>query len=496
MDNQNANLNYFSNALIQNALTVVPVRRCRFCIGPEWNRYEVCRGTFWVPNGVTAAATQYLSIPLLVQATTTEQLVLSGDGRSKYGLVADCRRGTVQRRCRKSGGVYGFLAGSREPAGECRRFGWSNHSGVRQLQRQSGVFYRCEFACRWRAIYRASNRRVLEAGYRYSSYSEGFKTKYPCSGWNINSVQDVRLRASYQRAVRAPNILELFTPQAVLLDGSTDPCAGATPLGTPVVPPRSWGVSGTILRSHCRQPCRSIQRLTGGNPNLTPEKSDTYSVGLVFQPTFLPHLTASLDWFDIKVEDTIGGIGADTILSNCLSSGSATSVFCQAEHRDASGSLWRSPQGYVVDTNVNFGSLSTKGIDLKVNYRQDLTGLGSLNFARGDLLKSSTRWPSHDRGPAYDCTGFFGTVCGASNPSWRHVFNTTWSTPWDGLDVTLRWRYIGSVNSELTSADPQLSGKALPLTSHISAYNYLDLTAQFALYKTVRLQLGVNNLTG
>ena len=75
----------------------------------------------------------------------------------------------------------------------------------------------------------------------------------------------------------------------------------------------------------------------GGNPQLQPEKSDTYSVGLVFQPTFVSHLTASVDWFDIKVADAIGPVGADTILANCITSGSATSAYCLAVHRDATG---------------------------------------------------------------------------------------------------------------------------------------------------------------
>src|SRR5262249_51262544 len=65
----------------------------------------------------------------------------------------------------------------------------------------------------------------MDLGYRYSSYSEGFKTNTFKMGMQWEPIQDVRFRASFQRAVRAPNILELFAPQAVGLDGSTDPCA-------------------------------------------------------------------------------------------------------------------------------------------------------------------------------------------------------------------------------------------------------------------------------
>jgi iron complex outermembrane receptor protein len=97
-------------------------------------------------------------------------------------------------------------------------------------------------------------------------------------------------------------------------------------------------------------------------------------------------------------------------------------------------------------------------------------------------------------GPSYECKGYFGATCGAANPDWRHVLNATWSTPWDGLDLTARWRYIGSDTTELLNPSPQLAGTAFAPTSKIAAYNYLDLTAAFNLAKNVRMQVGVNNV--
>ena len=120
--------------------------------------------------------------------------------------------------------------------------------------------------------------------------------------------------------------------------------------------------------------------------------------------------------------------------------------------------------------------------------------LGSATFSfEGTELKALQIQPLTN-GPSYDCVGFYGSTCGATNAKWRHVFNTTWATPWDAMDITFRWRYIGAADSEYTSSNPQLAGGFLPANDHIPAYNYFDLSASFAITKVVRLQLGVNNL--
>jgi outer membrane receptor protein involved in Fe transport len=220
--------------------------------------------------------------------------------------------------------------------------------------------------------------------------------------------------------------------------------------------------------------------------------SDTYSFGFLLQPRIVPNLTISADYFDIKIKGRISGIGADTIINQCIATHDPT--LCGLIHRDAGGTLWRSPTGFIVDTTINTGSLATKGVDVKGSYRLGMNNVGSLLFGlEGTYLKSLETQPLPS-GPSYDCVGFYGTTCGASNPKWRHVLNTTWSTPWDAMDITLRWRYIGSAESQQLSSNPQLTGNPLPLTAHIPAYNYVDLSASFAITKVVRLQLGVNNI--
>src|SRR5262249_55202491 len=143
----------------------------------------------------------------------------------------------------------------------------------------------------------------VDAGYRWSDYSEGFKTNTYKAGLEWAPLQDFRIRASYQRAVRAPNVNELFLPQAVGLDGTADPCAGPTPQATQAqcvlagVPAAQYGSIGANSAGQ-------YNGNLGGNPNLKPEKSDTYSAGVVITPRWVENLNVSIDYFDIKVKDT------------------------------------------------------------------------------------------------------------------------------------------------------------------------------------------------
>ena len=169
-------------------------------------------------------------------------------------------------------------------------------------------------------------------------------------------------------------------------------------------------------------------------------------------------------------------------------------LFCSGIHRDPNGSLFRTTAGFITDANVNFGSLTTRGIDAKVNYRLPIDSYGSVLFNLEGTRLMNLGKEVLTGGPSYDCAGYFGATCGAPNAKWRHVLNTTWATPWSGFDLTARWRFLSGTDSEQISQNPQLAGNALPLTQHIKPYSYLDLSADVSLYKMFRLQLGVNNV--
>ena len=509
VDVANANLNYTGNPLMQQALNVLPVgtNGAPACGGPTGTTTPlVAPGTgfavnascvpwnIWKSGGVTQKALNFISLPLTEQGSTTEYVVsgsVTGDF-GKYGVKLPTADQGLQA---NFGAEYrqensNYLPDYEEQQGNGGGVGGptvpiSGGFSVRELFTE----LRLPLAQHLPGAEDLS----LEGGYRYSAYSEGFKTDTYKLGLEWAPVRDVRFRGSYQRAVRAPNIGELFSPQSVGLDGSVDPCAGSHPTASASAC-AATGVRPGQYGNIASNPANQYNGFLGGNPNLQPETADTYTVGFVLQPQVIPNLTLSVDYFNIKIQGVIAPIGGNTIINNCVAT--LQPQFCSLIHRDAFGSLWLTPQGFITDTVVNEGDLRTKGIDVKGSYRQPLPQLGSLLFSLEGTYTQSLQTNPLAGQSGYDCVGFFGSTCGGANPRWRHVANVTWSTPWDALDLNLRWRFIGPNRSEQTSTNTFLAGSPYLPLSHIPAYNYLDLTASFNLYKNVRMMLGVNNIAG
>jgi len=348
----------------------------------------------------------------------------------------------------------------------------------------------------------------LGAGYRYSHYQVPGTAANP-NGNSFNTdtykfegawapVRDIRFRASYNRAVRAPNVSELFVAQSVALDGSTDPCAGAAVgglvNGNTAAQCARTGVTAAQFGNIVANPASQYNGLQGGNPLLTPEIATTITAGVVIQPSIIPGLALTIDWFDIKVNNQIARIGADLILGQCIQS----NLFCGQVHRDAQGSLWRSPNGFVVDTRLNAGRLSTRGIDFGFSYTHGLGRIGSLNLnSVGTWLDRLVTDPVGP--PNFDCTGYEGAICGTPSPRWRAKTRLTLTTP-DGIGLSLQWRYFSAVQRDTVSTDPGLGGTAgsatncRPADCRIAAQNYIDVTMTARIGDHYNFRIGVNNV--
>lgn len=333
----------------------------------------------------------------------------------------------------------------------------------------------------------------LNGSYRNSDYSTGKSADTYGIGLDWAPLQDVKFRASYQQAVRAANILELFDAQAVgLYDNDADPCAGVTPIRSLEECART-GVTaaqyGRIIDSTAQQ----YNALFGGNPDLDPETSKSTTFGLVFTPTFLENFSMTLDYFNIEVEDAIDFVAPTDTLEQCLDSGDP--LYCDLITRDQLGTLWATPQARIVATNINIGGRETSGWDFSANYRQRLGSFGAL-----DLNFIGTKLDEFivDNIPGltpYDCAGLYGSgSCGTPLPEWRHKLRATWATPWN-LDLSLTWRFFDSVTFERASNQPRLAGTFNEVDRKLDSQNYLDFVGSYTFMESYTFRLGINNLT-
>ncbi len=319
----------------------------------------------------------------------------------------------------------------------------------------------------------------LDLGYRWSDYSTDVQTDTykVAAGWA--PVASLKFRASFNHAVRAANIRELFRPQGIgLFDMTTDVCATATPSRTLEECARTGvtaGQYGTIADS----PAGQYNQITGGNPDLQPEESDTYSFGLVWTPEFADGLAITLDYFDIEVEGAIAGIGSEEILNSCYETGD--SFFCGLVNRGpATGTLWLGNDN-VVNTDINTGFFATAGLDYTIDYSFDIGDMGSLNFNNIGTLVDSWEQQATPNSDVVSCEGTWGGVCGSPNFELVNNFRVTWLTPWD-LALSGAWRYMSEVEDNDDTAD-------------FDAQNYLDVSAVWDVTEMISLRAGINNVT-
>jgi len=351
---------------------------------------------------------------------------------------------------------------------------------------------------------------TITGGYRYSNYhvaGNSFNTDTYKLQAELAPIPDIRFRASYNRAVRAPNIVELFFPQSLGLSGTVDPCAGSTPVGT-LAQCQLTGVTAAKYGSVSSNPANQYNGLFGGNQNLLPEKADTWTAGVILQPRFIPGLALTADYFNIKVKNLISAPSFSGVLNGCMGIGGATQdlTLCDLIHRNtATQSLWQGSDpataGYVILKNRNFSGvgLFTKGFDFQGNYSRRLGGLGTMNIAYVGTYVTKLGSPT-DSQP--------GTFAGSTpSPKYRHTLRVGLTMP-NGLGISARWRHFSGVNCDWqtqsecsVTIDPDGKAGLLPPERHplpgnqrLSAQDFFDLTFTARLAQRLNLRIGANNI--
>ena len=211
----------------------------------------------------------------------------------------------------------------------------------------------------------------------------------------------------------------------------------------------------------------------------------------------------SIDWFDIKIRDSIRGFGADAILADCKVNATATSTpaTCGLVNRDPGGSLWLTSGGYVIDLPSNRGSQQTRGLEFNGSYIQPVGEAGKLTLTFNGTYLDAYKVNNGLTQP-YDCAGLYGPVCskggtvssGAPLPRWRHKARLGWQLP-SGIGLSAQWRYIGSVRAETTVNNQSLKGaNNFNPGLRIPVFSYFDLAANATVATGFNFRIGVNNL--
>jgi iron complex outermembrane recepter protein len=351
----------------------------------------------------------------------------------------------------------------------------------------------------------------LELGARYSEYEHAGKVDSFKIGadWQLNDT--LRFRVMYQSSVRAPDLAEAFEEERISngsyapFDSSDDLCSASNdPVGNGNTDACiATGLPANLVGVFEAQIQFPTQFTSGGNTSLTPETAETVTAGVIISPQATPKWQFSFDYYDLNVEDEIGGINIDLA---CFDAANVDHLFCDRITRDSSPA-----GGYNVsavdERTINKGVLRTSGVDTQITYATDLPDFLAIGNNSADLVVNST-WThmleKSGQNTAFstvvDCAGYFGWPCNNSNNgnTWpTDRVTTTFNYASGNLNLHLMWQWIDEVkNSAPLGVDIFGYPEPVLATPKVSQRNYLDLGIGYQVTDNIIGRLSIANITG
>lgn len=289
---------------------------------------------------------------------------------------------------------------------------------------------------------------------RVTDYSTSGRVETWKAGANYQPVDDIRLRATLSRDIRAANINELFSGQNQLFNTITNPLTN---------------VALTTLQ------------LTGGNPNLRPERSKSFTGGVVYQPEWLPGFRASVDHFSFKIKDAITSLSGQQIVDGCLVV--KQDNLCSAITFDANNVITR-----VQATLVNAARSTAKGLDFEAMYSFDLDeakiSVRGLATYIDELTVTSNGITTNYAGTV-GSTGTLGPAGGI--PKWRGTLSADYTAGVYALGAVLRYVDGGKLNVGY------VEGVDIPDNS-VPSRTYVDINGKVTVTDAVEIYGAIDNL--
>jgi outer membrane receptor protein involved in Fe transport len=345
-----------------------------------------------------------------------------------------------------------------------------------------------------------ANELTLSAAGRYADYKGATGGVFAHNlGVDWAPIDSLRFRVGKARAVRAPNLADLFSAQGQnFAPAPNDPCSA-----------RNIGTGSATRAANCAAAGRpagydfvhtaSLEIVSGGNPELKEETADSLTAGFVFRPTFLPGFSLSADYFDIDIEDVITAPTAQDIINACYDAADLNNQFCAlfTRYGPAGGPNGEDPfritEGSLQQTLLNYAQSTSRGVDLEAAYGHDI-GIGQL---QSRLVYTRTLQRDDFLNPA-DPARPDRILAELGDP--KHAFNLNTELRRGPLTVGYELRYLGKMllnNAEdffSVGGDPPQNADFADRREFPSVI-YHDLRAAYDFSNALNFYVGVDNLT-
>ncbi|MCJ9430444.1 TonB-dependent receptor [Kordiimonas marina] len=324
----------------------------------------------------------------------------------------------------------------------------------------------------------------------YSTAGSNFTYK---AGLNWTLSEDIRFRATYGRAVRAPNIGEVFQPESQTFGSISDPCSydnldnDATVAANRRANCAALGLDvGTFF-----DPTQAASKpgYLRGNPDVGPETADTITIGTVLTPRFLKGFSLSADYWNIKIKDAIRTLSASETAQKCVDGPDLDPLFCDRITRDPSSGLITS---FILQP-VNVQAIETDGIDIEARYGFNVDSIMKDKPGRIDLRLVGT-YTFHQRFFNFqnDPTDFEEWAGVVGTPHWASQLFLSYTT--EKLHVQWKTRWLDpmlNARQDILAAEPERYKPGYEKSGH---YFKHDLSVEYKLTEMLTLRLGVNNV--
>jgi outer membrane receptor protein involved in Fe transport len=317
----------------------------------------------------------------------------------------------------------------------------------------------------------------LSGSYRYADYSTVGNIDVYGVNLVYRPIRDIAFKTSYNTSIRVPDLGENFAPfSQTFLNDIVDPCATLViaaqdaetrenRIANCTALAQAQGLTfdfagATATNADDFNPVygSGVAGVSGGNPFLSPEESDSFTFSAVFEPRFIPNFSLVLDYYEISIDNVIAAVSAQTVANNCVSGATLNEAACATIFRNDPnagrsfyiGAPVNDPIGGFIEGSVNYAKLETRGLDFTARYAMDLQEMigrnwGRLDYSLGGLwlieqkqflnADDASDFAELSSTPFYPRVRFTSSLTYTPNDVWSVNWTADWQTAQDSVQL-------------------------------------------------------------